>query len=294
MKKSLAKLLVIVVFTLVPHLFVKAENCHKCTEGVMIETIRIMAYNIHHANPPSKPDFIDIEAVVDVIKKVDPDIVALQEVDVGTERSGSVNQAKKIAEQLKMNYFFAKAIDYDGGQYGVAILSKFPLTETKIYRLPTKASTNGEPRILATSYITLANGCKIKFGSTHLDAQQDGTNRLLQMDKITALAKDEEMPLIIAGDFNAIPGSDVVNKLDTYFKRTCESCPFTSSAQNPRRVIDFIALRHPFGSFQVVEHKVINETYASDHFPIVAEIKILKCRSKKFKLGLVPKKDVDQ
>src|SRR5690606_28018267 len=103
-------------------------------------------YNIHHANPPSKPALIDIDAIARAIKDQDPDLVALQEVDVNTQRSGKFNQAEEIARRLGMSFFFAKAIDHGGGDYGVAILSKFPMSETAIHSLPTEPNTKGEPR----------------------------------------------------------------------------------------------------------------------------------------------------
>lgn len=240
------------------------------------ETIKVMAYNIHHANPPSKPEEIDLDAIVNVIKQEDPDIVALQEIDANTGRSGPGNQAEMIAERLGMNVFFGKAIDYDGGEYGVAVLSKFDLTDGKINRLPTQSGTNGEPRVLVTAKITTPKGNEIRFGSTHLDAQREDTNRLLQIEEVVKIGQNEQLPLIIAGDFNAVPDSEVVRMLDSHFKRTCRLCGFTSSAQNPVRTIDYIAFKHPENKFEVESHKVINETYASDHFPIVSVINILK------------------
>jgi hypothetical protein len=65
-------------------------------------TIRVMAYNIHHANPPSRPDYIDIDSIVGVIRAQYPDIVALQEVDVNIPRSGSIDEAEEIATKLSM------------------------------------------------------------------------------------------------------------------------------------------------------------------------------------------------
>lgn len=245
-------------------------------EVEIIETIKVMAYNIHHANPPSTPDEIDINAIVNVIKQESPDIVALQEVDANTGRSGPGNQAEIIADLLGMNFFFGKAIDHDGGEYGVAVLSKFPLSEGKINYLPTQTGTNGEPRILVTAKITTPEGNVIRFGSTHLDAQSAHTNRLLQIEEIVKIGKNEQLPFIIAGDFNAVPDSEVIQILDSHFKRTCRLCGFTSSAQNPVRTIDYIVYKHPDSKFEVENHKVVNETYASDHFPIVSEINILK------------------
>ena len=101
--------------------------------------IRVLSYNIHHANPPSKPGIIDIEAIAKVIAKESPDIAGLQEVDFKTNRSGrNSNQAAELARLSGMPYYyFAKAIDYDGGEYGLAILSKFPMEEMKSTHLPT-------------------------------------------------------------------------------------------------------------------------------------------------------------
>ena len=245
-------------------------------EEVVKSSIKVMAYNIHHANPPSKPDVIDIDAIVNVIKKQDPDLVALQEVDVNTERSGPLNQAEEIAKKLDMQYFFGKAIDYQGGEYGVAILSKFPLSEQKVNKLPTQSGTGGEPRVLATAKITLTDGTAIRFGSTHLDAQSDPSNRELQINEIGKIATAEQLPFIIAGDFNATQDSEVIKTLDYHFDLTCRLCPPTIPVNNPTRAIDFIAFNHPDDKFRVESHKVINETYASDHLPVFAVINIIE------------------
>lgn len=237
--------------------------------------LRVMAYNIHHCNPPSKPDFIDIAAVVKTIRNQNPDLVALQEVDVDTERSGKGNQAEIIAEKLGMQVFFGKAIDYEGGEYGVAILSDYSISEGTVHKLPTKSGTNGESRVLATAKIHLPNGMELLFGSTHLDSQKDSTNRLLQIEEIVEISSDVEIPFIIAGDFNATPGSEVINILDGSFTRTCSNCAPTIPVKNPTKAIDFIAFKHPKQKIDIVDHKVINEKYASDHLPIVADLNIL-------------------
>lgn len=235
-------------------------------------SIRVMAYNIHHCNPPSKPGLIDIDAIAKAIKDQNPDLVALQEVDVNTGRSGKFNQAEEIAKKLGMNFFFAKAIDYDGGDYGVAILSKYPMSDTKISRLPTEASTKGEPRVLATAKITLPNGKMVFFGSTHLDAQKEDTNREIQIREINRISSDEKLPFIIAGDFNAAPGSVVINTLDKQFTRSCQPCDFTSPVINPRKTIDFIAFA-PKSKFISMSTHVVPERYASDHLPVLAVLK---------------------
>lgn len=237
------------------------------------KALTVMAYNIHHANPPSKPQYIDVDAIVEVIRKQSPDLVALQEVDVNTGRSGNIDQAKVIAEKLGMYYFFAKAIDYDGGEYGQAILSKFPISDEKIHRLPSKEGSGGEPRILATAKVEVGKRTFIRFGTTHLDAQRDPANRLLQVEKLNDIAAQEKFPLVVAGDFNAAEHTEPLQILGKEFISTCENCPFTIPVINPRRTIDFIMMDKKT-SWEIVSHQVIDEQYASDHLPVVAKLKL--------------------
>ena len=234
--------------------------------------LRIMSYNIHHANPPSRPGIIDIDTIAAVINQQQPDVVFLQEVDVHTRRS-KVNEAALLAEKTGMQVYFGKAIDYEGGAYGVAILSRFRLTNGKTRQLPTAAGTGGEPRVLATAQIEV-NGKKLILASTHLDAQRSDTNRLLQVKALVALLQEEVHPVLLGGDLNAVPGRNVINILDQHFTRTCyEGCGHTIPVHQPDKTIDFITYK-PAGSFRVLSHKVIEEKYASDHLPVVAALQI--------------------
>lgn len=232
--------------------------------------LRVLCYNIHHANPPSKPGVIDVEAIAKVISQQTPDIVALQEVDIYTNRSGkTLNQASELARLSGMPYyFFAKAIDHDGGEYGVAILSKYPMENMKNTALPTAHGTNGEHRTLAIAQINLPDKKKIIFACTHLDAQKADTNRFLQINRIVEIMQQEKLPVVIAGDLNATPSTRIINRLDEYFTRSClVKCGFTVPVINPFRTIDFIAFR-PADKFIVAEHTIIDEQYASDHLPV--------------------------
>jgi endonuclease/exonuclease/phosphatase family metal-dependent hydrolase len=246
-------------------------------EALAGKLIRVLTYNIHHANPPAKPGVIDLEAVAKVIRAQQPDVVALQEVDVFTERSGkAINQAEELARLTGMKAFFAKAIDYTGGEYGVAILSKLPMEATRNNHLPTAAGTNGELRTLATAVLTLSNGNKFVFASTHLDAQRLDTNRYLQINKITEILRNEKLPVIIAGDLNAVATSRIIKALDAEFVRSCvANCGFTIPQINPNKTIDYIAFK-PASKFVVVEHKVVDEPYASDHLPVMAVFQFKK------------------
>lgn len=248
----------------------KAQKEPKTTKANLLT---VMTYNIHHANPPSIKDSIDIDAIARTINQQYPDIVAVQEVDVNTKRSGNINEAALLAEKTKMYYYFAKAIDYGGGDYGVTILSKYPLSGTTTYKLPSLAGTGGEPRVLATASITV-NGKEILFACTHLDAQRNDTNRVLQINAITDILQKERLPVVLAGDLNAVAGSKVINVLDGNFSRSCVmDCGFTIPVENPNKTIDFISFR-PAAGFAVRLHKVVDERYASDHLPVVAVLEI--------------------
>lgn len=235
--------------------------------------LRVLSYNIHHCNPPSKEGLIDVGAIAKAIQLQSPDLVALQGVDVNTKRSGHINQAALLANKLKMKVYFAKAIAHDGGDYGVAILSKYPLSEEQTFMLPKNNDAKAEQRVLALATVTLPDGHKIKFASTHLDAQKADANRLLQVAEINRLTAKESLPIIVAGDLNADPSSETISIFDQQFIRTCTDCAFTIPVINPRKTIDHIAFKKG-DRFSVVSHEVIAERYASDHLPVLAVLRL--------------------
>jgi len=238
-------------------------------------TIRVLTYNIHHANPPSKAKegLIDIDAIAKVIERQSADLVALQEVDVKTKRSGNINEAAVLAGKLKMNFYFFKAINHDGGDYGVAIFSRYPLSDPQTYKLPNNKDPKAEPRVIGIATATLTSGRKIRFASTHLDAQREEENRIMQIHEINRLTKGETLPIIIAGDLNAGPGSEPLKIFDQQSSRTCSDCGFTIPVINPKHTIDHIAFKKD-NNFSVISHQVIKETYASDHLPVLAVLKL--------------------
>jgi endonuclease/exonuclease/phosphatase family metal-dependent hydrolase len=234
-------------------------------------SIKVMSYNIHHCNPPSAGALIDVDTIAGTIRKLAPDIVALQEVDVNTRRSGKIDQAALLGNKTGMKSYFFKAIDHDGGEYGVAILTKLAVKQVKQYALPTVPETKGEPRILATIVLQDVDGREMMFACTHLDAQPKDQNRILQIKEIESILKAVSIPVIIAGDLNAAPGSAVINMFDEYFTRTCNDCPYTIPVINPKKTIDFIGY-YPANRFAVKKHEVVNEVYASDHLPVQASL----------------------
>ncbi len=245
-------------------------NNHTETETHTSDPIRVMTYNIHHANPPSIPDSIDIDAIAAVIREANPDLVALQEVDVFTERSGkSLHQARALAEKLNMNYYFTKALDYQGGYYGNAVLSTFPILDSLRIELPTLEGVQAEDRVWGGIKFE-TDGKEMWFGSTHLDFQR-GENNVHQSRTLLENLEAIRLPVIIGGDFNRTPESETIELFDTQFQRTCSECPPTIPVSNPNRTIDHLMFR-PKDGFSITDHRVIDEQYASDHLPVVAEL----------------------
>lgn len=227
-------------------------------------TLSVMTYNIHHANPPSRPDYIDIEAIARVINDSGVDVVALQEVDVNNQRSGeTLDQAREIAERTGMQHFFAKGIDLLGGEYGVAILSKYPIVQTKRYALPMIKGTKGEPRALAVATL-LVDGKKVIIANTHLDLTEE--NRLRQAEFIVRKLKKKRHPVILCGDLNAAPDSRVMEIFLAHFSHSVPAGP-TFPQDQPRRQIDYI-LHRPEQGLSVADGGIIQEPYASDHLPV--------------------------
>lgn len=233
--------------------------------------LKVLSYNVHHCNPPSKLGLIDVDGIAKVILDSKADLVGLQEIDVNNERSGlHLDQAEKLAELTEMHFYFSKGIDYKGGAYGSAILSKNPISEMETISLPMEVGT--EQRTLSVITAELAGGKKVRFANTHLDFTSD-ENALVQAKVITEYFKGETKPIILVGDFNVEAGSMTMNHLDEVFDRTCEQgCPPTIPVVNPRKTIDFIFYTSDFG-IQTLLHEVIQEHYASDHLPILAKLK---------------------
>lgn len=234
--------------------------------------IKVMSYNIHHGNPPTDENRIDMDAIVRTIRDEDPDIVALQEVDVNVIRSGKMDQAAVLAKALNMHVFFSKAIDFDGGEYGLAILSRHRLSAQRSYRLNMSADSTAEPRILQSVVVNMPNKPSFVFANTHLDVLNTG-NRLLQANQIARIGKQENLPMILAGDWNATLGSPTLEILDQVFTRTCTRCPVTCPEEGVDGAIDFIAYTHK-SYFITRNYRVLNNNNSSDHYPIVAEIEV--------------------
>lgn len=225
--------------------------------------ITVMTYNIQLAGN-------GLQAIANVITARNPDLVCLQEVDKFTNRSGStVDQAAELGRLTGMYYYFSKAMNFDGGEYGDAILSKWPLYAITHYTLP---AGTGEPRQMAVIR-TEKDGTMFNFAGTHLDHLGPAAgNSLLQATAINNIVTGISYPFILGGDFNEVPTSVTINKLKEKFTLGCVGgCPVTHSSSAPTRSIDYFMYRP--GGFNVLSYGTIN-AQVSDHLPVVAVVSL--------------------
>ena len=244
------------------------------------QSLRVMTYNIYGARATSPANAADLDAIAEVIRRQNPDFVTLNEVDVFTNRTGKdVHQARDLAEKLGMEWHFSKAIDRDGGEYGDAVLSKYPILEKRSYRLPCAAEQPGEDRSLCVIRVQIY-GKDLYVASTHLDHLSGDASRLVQATEIRRIRDTElEGDLILCGDLNAIPSSNVIATMTSFLTNTGPIDQYTFPSDDPSRKIDYI-MYAPIEHFGVQNCQVVSRgdqqvggVDASDHRPVIADIR---------------------
>jgi len=244
------------------------------------QSLRVMTYNIYGARATSPANAADLDAIAEVIRRQNPDFVTLNEVDVFTNRTGKdVHQARDLAEKLGMEWHFSKAIDRDGGEYGDAVLSKYPILEKRSYRLPCAAEQPGEDRSLCVIRVQI-DGKDLYVASTHLDHLSGDASRLVQATEIRRIRDTElEGDLILCGDLNAIPSSNVIATMTSFLTNTGPIDQYTFPSDDPSRKIDYIT-HAPIEHFGVQNCQVVSRgdqqvdgVDASDHRPVIADIR---------------------
>ena len=234
--------------------------------------LRILSYNIHHAEGVDGK--LDVPRIAQVILSVEPDLVALQEVDKNTTRTGKVNQDIELANLTKMKSVFGSNITFQGGQYGNAILSKFPIIKNKNFLLPNVDS--GEQRGLLRSQIQISNKENVLFFSTHLDHRRSDTERLASAEAINQIISiNNKSPAILAGDFNDVPESPTLKELGKLWLRTNKKILKTIPASKPSRQIDYIFVQ-PKERWKIIESQVLDEDIASVQRAIFSIIELIK------------------
>jgi len=244
-------------------------DVHSRAKTVAQHRLKIMTYNIHVGVGMDKQ--LDLQRIADVILKEKPDLVGLQEVDRGVKRTQGIDEIVKLAQMTHMEYAFAHNLDFQGGQYGVAILSRLPIksSDHKMFQNKREAERRGMLRIV----IELA-GKDVNFVTTHLDYQYDD-GRMFEMQQLLTFINDLTGPVIVVGDLNDEPigaAYQLINEKfnDSWVQSKASGTGFTYPADTPRKRIDYIFFRESDG-LRVKKAWTVS-TLASDHIPLVSEL----------------------
>lgn len=233
--------------------------------------LRVMSYNIHVGVGMDKQ--LDLQRIADVINEQHPDLVGLQEVDRGVKRTQGIDEIAELARLTKMEYAFAHNLDYQGGQYGVAILSRFPILKTdhRVYKNKREAERRGMIRIEVK-----IGSRTVSFVTTHLDYQyEDG--RVFEAEQMLDFLKPQPGPMILVGDFNVEPNGEsyqLVSKQfrDVWLETKTKEAGLSYPADRPVKRIDYIMFR-PKERIRATRAWTVN-TLASDHVPVVADLEL--------------------
>lgn len=238
--------------------------------AVAKRTLRIMTYNIHVGVGMDKK--LDLQRIADVINKEKPDLVGLQEVDRGVKRTEGKDEIAELAAMTRMDYAFAHNLDYQGGQYGVAILSRFLLqnVDHRMFENKREAERRGMLRVEVE-----IDGKRVNFVTTHLDYQyEDG--RVFETEQMLSFLENVKGPLIVVADMNDEPTGAAYKLMLTKFEDAwvtsrAKGDGFSYPADKPIKRIDHIFYRS--GNLKAKKALVLN-TLASDHVPVMAELEL--------------------
>jgi len=221
-----------------------------------------MSYNIRNAiGMDGKTDY---QRIADIIESASPDVIALQELDSVTDRNNKMDILEKLAGITKMHSLYAPAISFQGGKYGIGILSK----ERPLFRKNIPLPGREEARILLIAefedYVVFA---------THFSLNEK--DRQASVDIINEQAKQYNKSIFLAGDLNAEPESDEMKSLAKNWKILNNPKTPTFPSDKPVKTIDYIAgYTANKQTYSVHQAYVLNQPVASDHRPILADIRL--------------------
>lgn len=239
---------------------------------------RVLVYNIHAGRDAAAVD--NLSRVAALIRDTGADLVLLQEVDRGTERSGRVDQVAVLADRTGLHFAFGGTLRYQGGDYGIALLSRWPIRADTLLRLPVdpaqqRAGGSYEPRGALHARIETPAGV-LHVLNTHLDPSAHDRYRRQEVAALLAAAdrlRAAGEPVLIGGDFNATPESAVVEAVRTAgwtdaWARCGSGDEFTFPANLPGKRIDYLFLP----TTVTCSAATVPATEASDHRPVLVSL----------------------
>lgn len=228
------------------------------------EGVAFLSYNIR--NGIGMDRVTDFNRTIATIRGASPEIVCIQELDSATVRSKGRYVLGLLADSLNMHATYAPAIDFDGGKYGIGMLSRACPISTKTVALPGRE----EARMLL---IAEFDDCVV--ACTHLSLTPD--DQLLSIPIIEREAAGWNKPFILAGDLNCVMNSPTFEALSREFQVISQTTSPTFPSDKPERLIDHILVHKSHAEqVKVSDAHAIGGTIASDHIPQYIRIGIAR------------------
>lgn len=226
------------------------------------QQVNILSYNVHNCIGMDKE--YNYRRIANVISQTSPDIVALQELDSVTVRNKGIHALGELEKLTGMHGTYAAVIPFQGGSYGIGILSREIPIKYKIIPMPGRE----EKRTLI-----IAEFKDYVFCATHQSLTPE--DQLLAVPLIEKALQNVDKPIFMAGDMNSAPASVPQLELAKHFATLNDTTSYTFPADRPNRCIDYIYGYSKNGyRFDVQYRKVIEDTISSDHRPVQVIVQV--------------------
>ena len=244
--------------------------------------IKVMTYNIHHAE--GTDGHVNVKRIADLIRDSGADVVALQEVDRGVERTNKIDIMTMLSDLTGMTYAFGKNIEFQGGDYGNGFLTRFPILAEK--NLQYHMINPGEQRGLLQVVLEI-RGVEVVFMNTHLDYREADTERRMNVEEIKSAANEfGPRSVVVCGDFNDLPSSRTIESMKQQFTDVGGLADVgegnTYPTSEPVKRIDYIFVSKTAvksgdpRAFELLKPRTakVLKSDGSDHLPFFAEFEL--------------------
>lgn len=257
-------------------------GCGSAARQPPADPIRVLVYNIHAGKDAE--GVWNLDRVAAIVRDAGVDVALLQEVDRGTERSGAEDQPAVLRDLSGLDAVFGRTLDYQGGEYGIAVLSAVPVVDRAITPMAVdppqeRAGGSYEPRGILRATLEMPGGTPLHVLNTHLDASGADHYRIQEVAQLVRLADSLRAAggaVMLGGDLNAEPDSEVIGVLTAAgWRDAWAECGagdgLTFPAAAPVKRIDYLFVSP---GLRCTAARVLDST-ASDHRGLLVELRAI-------------------